>query len=235
VGHAGAVAADKPRSGPAVSELAFAPGTATPRKRPVQERSQATVTAILDATVRVLAEVAAAPAGGGELTTTRVAEVAGVSVGTLYQYFPNRDALLVGVLADHLEIAIGAVEAACAEAAAAGLAREAATEKVVRAFLAAKAGRAHVSRLLERAFGTGGSLDDRPIVTAAAARAARAIAGLLGDANDPAVVMRARILCAALEGVVRAAIDDDPARLADPAWIEQVVALAIHGVRAGAP
>ncbi|WP_425050732.1 TetR/AcrR family transcriptional regulator [Pseudomaricurvus hydrocarbonicus] len=37
------------------------------------------------------------------LTTTRVAERAGVSVGTLYQYFPNKEALLYAVLLNHFE------------------------------------------------------------------------------------------------------------------------------------
>src|SRR4051794_24665457 len=55
-----------------------------PRKSPVQARSNASVDAILEATVQVLLQV-----GKERLTTTRVAARAGVSVGTLYQYFPN--------------------------------------------------------------------------------------------------------------------------------------------------
>lgn len=60
-----------------------------PRKSPVQARSTTSVNAILEATVQVLLEV-----GKERLTTTRVAHRAGVSVGTLYQYFPNKSALL---------------------------------------------------------------------------------------------------------------------------------------------
>jgi AcrR family transcriptional regulator len=59
------------------------------RKGPQQQRSKVTVAAILDATVRVLEQE-----GSDALTTSRIAEVAGVSVGTLYQYFANRDAIL---------------------------------------------------------------------------------------------------------------------------------------------
>ena len=55
-----------------------------PRKTPVQARSAASVAAILDATIQVLLRV-----GKEQLTTTLVAARAGVSVGTLYQYFPN--------------------------------------------------------------------------------------------------------------------------------------------------
>jgi AcrR family transcriptional regulator len=61
----------------------------TARKGPKQQRSKVTVSAILDATVRVLEQE-----GSDAATTSRIAEVAGVSVGTLYQYFANRDAIL---------------------------------------------------------------------------------------------------------------------------------------------
>lgn len=60
------------------------------RKRPSQRRSEATVSAILGAAARILEG-----AGPDALTTNAVAEVAGVSVGSLYQYFPNRTAILV--------------------------------------------------------------------------------------------------------------------------------------------
>ena len=69
-----------------------------PRKSPVQARSSASVEAILDATIQVLLKV-----GKERLTTTRVAMRAGVSVGTLYQYFPNKSALLQAALRRHLE------------------------------------------------------------------------------------------------------------------------------------
>lgn len=67
----------------------------TPRKRPKQERSQATVQAILIATTHILTED-----GYDQLTTNRVAERAGVSIGSLYQYFPNKKALIFA-LAEH--------------------------------------------------------------------------------------------------------------------------------------
>jgi AcrR family transcriptional regulator len=211
------------RSPAAVSEFAFATGAATPRKRPVQGRSRETYAAILEATFRVLAD------DGEALTTTRVAEVAGVSVGTLYQYFPNREALISGALADHLEAAIGAVEAAAA--ASRDLPLALAAERIVRAFLAVKAERAPVSRVLNRVFGAG-KLDERPVVRAASRRAQLAIASLLAALGLPAAVTerRAAIACDALEGVVRSAIEDDVDRLADPLWIEQVVKVAVRAI-----
>lgn len=206
-----------------MSEFAFAATTATPRKRPVQSRSRDTVDAILEATFRVLADL------GPALTTTRVAELAGVSVGTLYQYFPNRDALLHGALAAHLEIAISAVERAALDAR--GWPRAAAAEHVVRAFLAAKAERVAASRAMHPMFGPG-KLDDRPIVRAATHRAHHAVAALLSDgaAPTPAILQRAELACAALEGIVRTTIDTDPDRLRDPAWIEQVVRISVNAM-----
>ena len=67
----------------------------TPRKQPKQERSLATVEAILSATTHILTEN-----GYDQLTTNRVAERAGVSIGSLYQYFPNKKALIFA-LAEH--------------------------------------------------------------------------------------------------------------------------------------
>jgi len=66
--------------------------TLTPRKAPRQARSRATVDAILDAAARVLVE-----RGYAATTTNAVAEVAGVSVGSLYQYFPNKDSLIAAL------------------------------------------------------------------------------------------------------------------------------------------
>jgi AcrR family transcriptional regulator len=60
----------------------------TERKQPRQARSQATVNAVLEAAVQVLERE-----GVDAATTTRIAEVAGVSIGTLYQYFSHRDAI----------------------------------------------------------------------------------------------------------------------------------------------
>jgi len=67
-----------------------------PRKLPKQERSQATVSAILIATTRILTEE-----GYDKFNTNRVAELAGVSVGSLYQYFPNKEALLYALGEHH--------------------------------------------------------------------------------------------------------------------------------------
>jgi AcrR family transcriptional regulator len=68
-----------------------------PRKRPVQARSQRTVDAILKAAAQVFAR-----RGYAGATTNHIAERAGVSVGSLYEYFPSKDALLVALMEVHL-------------------------------------------------------------------------------------------------------------------------------------
>lgn len=70
----------------------------TPRKRPRQARSRETVDAILDATARVLVRD-----GYDGLTTNAVAAAAGVSIGSLYQYFPNKAALVAALIDRHVE------------------------------------------------------------------------------------------------------------------------------------
>jgi len=70
----------------------------SPRNQPRQPRSRATVAVILDAAIRVLDRE-----GWDALTTSRVAEVAGVSVGTLYQYFADRDDIVAALQDRELE------------------------------------------------------------------------------------------------------------------------------------
>jgi AcrR family transcriptional regulator len=68
------------------------------RRKPSQRRSQVTVTAILDAAARVFEE-----RGFEAGTTNHVAERAGVSIGSLYEYFPNKDAIVAAVVERELE------------------------------------------------------------------------------------------------------------------------------------
>ncbi len=69
-----------------------------PRKAASQERSRATVDAILEATTRVLIRE-----GYDRASTNRIAEVAGVSIGSLYQYFPSKEALVAAVIDRHTQ------------------------------------------------------------------------------------------------------------------------------------
>ena len=72
----------------------------SPRKQPRQERSRLTVERIVDAAARIFHDQGYAGA-----TTNDIADEANVSVGSLYQYFPNKDALLVALTKRHIESA----------------------------------------------------------------------------------------------------------------------------------
>ena len=76
------------------------PTLLSPRKSPRQERSRRTVERILDAAARIFHEQGYAAA-----TTNDIADEADVSIGSLYQYFPNKDAILVALTRQHIESA----------------------------------------------------------------------------------------------------------------------------------
>lgn len=69
-----------------------------PRKQALQERSKATVSAILRATARILIRE-----GYDRASTNKIASQAGVSIGSLYQYFPSKEALVSALAAEHAQ------------------------------------------------------------------------------------------------------------------------------------
>ncbi len=69
-----------------------------PRKTAVQERAKATVDVILRATARILVKE-----GYDRASTNKIALAAGVSIGSLYQYFPSKEALVAALLEQHVE------------------------------------------------------------------------------------------------------------------------------------
>jgi AcrR family transcriptional regulator len=167
-----------------------------PRKSPVQARSAASVDAILEATIQVLLSE-----GKERLTTTRVALRAGVSVGTLYQYFPNKRALLQAALKRHLEEVAEAVEQVCREQRGNTLQHMAAA--LITAFLNAKMRDAKTSVAL---YSVSSDVDGAKIAQKVSIRSNKAIVAMLAAScepltKDPALV--ASMLQGALGGVTR--------------------------------
>jgi AcrR family transcriptional regulator len=145
-----------------------------PRKSPVQARSTASVEAILKATIQVLLKV-----GKENLTTTRVAARAGVSVGTLYQYFPNKNALLKEALRRHLDDIGSALQTACREQTGATLEEMGAA--LVTSFLNAKMKDAKTSVAL---YSVSADVDGARISREMNAKTNRAIAAMLATAKN---------------------------------------------------
>lgn len=79
------------------------------RKQPRQARSRATVAAILEAGARILSRH-----GWAGFTTNAVAEAAGVSIGSLYQYVPDKLALVAAIRDRHIDDSLSAVQGALA-------------------------------------------------------------------------------------------------------------------------
>ena len=69
-----------------------------PRKLASQQRSRRTVDALIEATARILVKE-----GYDRASTNRIAHVAGVSIGSLYQYFPSKEALVAAVIDRHTQ------------------------------------------------------------------------------------------------------------------------------------
>jgi len=167
-----------------------------PRKSPVQARSTASVEAILEATVQVLLAV-----GKERLTTTRVAHRAGVSVGTLYQYFPNKRALLQAALRRHLEEITSVVEDACLQQHGKGL--EQMVTAVVTAFLDAKMRSSKTSVAM---YSVSSDLDGATIARQTGLHSGDAIAAMLESSPErlvPDSHLVAAMLTSAMAGVSR--------------------------------
>lgn len=171
-----------------------------PRKMPVQARSAVTVEAILSATIQVLLAE-----GQERLTTTRVAYRAGVSVGTLYQYFPNKQALLRAVLERHLDEVVSSLERACREHHGSSLDEMA--SGVITAFLDAKMKSVRTSAAL---YVVAADVDGNRIAHEAGRRTCDALAIMLASATAELATepMRlAELLHGAMTGIARRLIE----------------------------
>lgn len=146
----------------------------TPRKTPRQARSAATLDAILEASLQVLVAV-----GPGRLTTTRVAQRAGVSVGTMYQYFPHKQALLYAVTERYLDGIAARLEEACLDQHGRPIGRMA--EALVHAYWDAKIARCEVTRAL---YLVAAEVDTSPLTEAFSKRVEMATAAMFATAPD---------------------------------------------------
>ena len=174
-----------------------------PRKTPVQARSTVTVEAISEAAIQVLLSH-----GADRLTTTRVAQRAGVSVGTLYQYYPNKQSLLFAVLENHLTNVMATVEAACESACHKPLAEM--IREMVEAFVGAKMDRADISvALYQVAADVGGPA----LIKRINQRSRKTVEAMLETASDiksPPEKFAIGIMLSAMAGAMRSLLEAGP-------------------------
>lgn len=183
----------------------------SPRKGPRQDRSRKMVELILQATARVLVSE-----GYEACTTNRVARVAGVSIGSVYQYFPHKESLVVAVMERHLEQLRDALAARLLALGAADLAT--AVREMIRGLLEAQRLQPRLHRVLLEQVPRIGALrrlhelhgQYQPLV-AAWLEANRAQVGV----DKPQVA--AWVLIGAVEGVLTRVM------IERPGWLEQGV------------
>ena len=175
-------------------------GPLHPRKTPVQDRSTATVDAIFEAAIQVLLS-----AGPDHLTTTRVAERAGVSVGTLYQYFPNKHALVFSVIQRHVNNVTTALENACRRNH--GEPVSTMVEAIVHAFVDAKLERADISTAL---YAMAAGPEAAALLRKAGKRGQAALSAMLATAPDARfddLAFSSLVLLSAMGGATRTVLE----------------------------
>lgn len=123
-----------------------------PRKNASQARSRATVDALVEATARILVRE-----GFEKASTNRIAEVAGVSVGSLYQYFPSKEALVAAVIDRHNDEIMKIVRAAFVEVA--DMPIEAAVHRLVTVAIESHHINPKLHRVLDEQIPRAGKLD----------------------------------------------------------------------------
>ena len=194
---------ERPNDAPAPPgrELAFMTGRAArrpalkPRKNPEQSRSAETVRTILEGAARVLEEQ-----GLAGYTTNAVAERAGVSVGSVYQYFPGKEALTAALVARETGLLIAAVQEA-AEAAT----PELGLRRIVQAAVAHQMSRPRLALLLDREENRLQLDDNLDAVTRAISSAFLALLGHLEPRPPVEAETAAGDLFALVRGIVDAA------------------------------
>jgi AcrR family transcriptional regulator len=193
------------------------------RKQAVQERSQATLESILGATLQVLLKE-----GYQKLTTTRVAERAGVSIGSLYQYFPDKNSLVMALKVQYFEMMLAGIEAAMWQAREMPI--EDAARLVIHSILTAK--RENLSLILalrEPLAALGGEQFMRDAMTQIVRSVSELIKAQTPGASD--TTLAARVSIAAIEGAMSVAVYQSPELLRDEAFERELVALFLGYLR----
>lgn len=187
----------------------------TPRKRPRQARSRATVDTVLEATARVLVKH-----GFDGLTTNLVARTAGVSIGSLYQYFPNKAALVGALIEKHVEsmtqLTLGELTRV------ARLPVGEAIRSVIEVMIRAHAVHPELHRVLTEQVPRVGRMAKLAEIEAIVQRM---VAGLLAARRDELAItdpdMAAYVLVSAIEAITHRAALFSPELLRDPRLIDE--------------
>ncbi len=187
-----------------------------PRKQPSQERSRQTVDALLQGAARVLMRD-----GYDRASTNRIAEEAGVSIGSLYQYFPTKEALVAALIEREVESQFHVVSSRLAEVMDAPL--ETAVRELVEAVVDAHRLHPKLHRVLTEEVPRVGAL--KRIVELEAKTAELLVAGLAlrrDEVRPQNLELAAFLLVHAVEGVVHGAVNYHPEHIENEALVEEL-------------
>lgn len=189
------------------------------RKKPIQQRSVRMVETILEAAARILEKD-----GFDGLTTNAIAERAGISIGSLYEYFPNKEAILVAMARDML----AEDEAAMAKAIEAALAVPGndVVRSAVQALVELFESKREVRRMIMYVHVRLGLAEEQILpVQAIAGLVERLQGAIFGDSAAPVDPVKIFVLVRAVLGVVRSAFVERSPLLSSVALEEELVML----------
>jgi AcrR family transcriptional regulator len=189
------------------------------RRIPRQGRAEETVATILEGAAQILET-----GGLAAFTTNAVAERAGVSIGTLYQYFADKQAILRAIAERELRATLAKVATAMTRDSA--VTPEERVRAIVRAIIGAFRGRQRARKAVVQAVFSegGGAALQGPVATFITAHA-------LGSLSE----QQTFVLSRALLGAIRAAVLEEQPFLRDPAFEDELVRLATAYLRAALP
>lgn len=217
------------RKTPSTTEEREHEGLPRPRKLPTQSRSRALVEAVVEACLRILDEE-----GAAALTVQRIAEVSGATVGSIYQYFPNKDAVIalvyervlqteaVRVSLDHGRISGLPLAVALREIIGNTIRMELRLSRLNREF--------HLKYYADLQLGMrcGTYATSRDYVQDTWLKFIRLYGSEITATDREAA---AYMLGMGLRAVVRMALEDDPARLEQPGFLDSLVNMALGAIR----
>ena len=196
-----------------------------PRKAATQERSKATVDALLSATARVLVKE-----GYDRASTNKVAEAAGVSIGSLYQYFPSKEALVAAVGERHVDGMLEILRASAVQAASMPL--EEAARALVGVMIEAHRVDPKLHKVLVEQIPRVGNMEH---VNRIDDEAVALVRSYLENRKDEIGVtnldLAALLAVGAVEAMTHIAVLRRPELLSDPTFVEEVANLVVRYLR----
>lgn len=192
------------------------------RKKPSQTRALRTVDTLFEAAARILATE-----GEAGFTTNRIAQRAGFSIGTLYQYFPSKEAIAVAMVRRQRERVMRELEALLDRAARGECSAEDALRQYLRRLVDAFGRGQQAQRVLAR---LGWQLDAPALIVQAMDDGVGRIREALARLADPALPVpddaTLYVLSRAVMGAVRSAAVEESAMLDDPRFEDALVRMA---------